>query len=145
VGFLGPGPDRAGDPDRLLAVANGFLGPPGKVQRPGVTGEHPGALSRWWLAGQQPLGLLVGSQRAGLVASDPVVVAQAGPQHGGPNRLGGRIHQADRLLNQPDGALHRPGEDGRLGCPVEQVDPVQGRRPIGRRNPLPEFQGALVM
>ena len=109
VGLLGPGPDRAGDLDRLLAVSNGCLCLPGQVQCPGVAGEHPGALSRRWRPGQQPLRLLVGSQRAGLVAGDAVVVAQAGQEDGGPDRLVGGIQLADRSLNQLDGTMHRPG------------------------------------
>jgi hypothetical protein len=109
VGFLGLGPDRAGDPDRLLAVSNGCLCLPGQVQCPGVTGEHAGALSRRWRPGQQPLRFLVSSQRAGLVAGDPAVIAQTGYKHGSPDRLVDRVHPADCFLNQLDGTPHRPG------------------------------------
>jgi hypothetical protein len=65
VGFLDSGPDITGDPDRLLAPWNGLLAPPHQGQGPGVAGEYAGALSRRWRPGQQPLGFLVGSQRAG--------------------------------------------------------------------------------
>ena len=135
---------------RATAIASSQRGMASSVrqrqdQRRRRGGEHAGALGRRWRPGQQPLRLLEGGQRAGLVAGDPAVIAQAGQEHGGPDRLVGRVHPAERILNQLDGTLHRAGESGRLGRAVEQVDPVQARRAAGLGHPLPQLQGALVM
>ena len=84
VGFLGPGPDRAGDRDRFLTIGKGLPVLETQGQRPSVEREDAGVLGRGRCPGQQPFRSLEGGQRPGLIGGDPAVT-QAGQQLSGPD------------------------------------------------------------
>jgi hypothetical protein len=117
VGFLGLGPDRAGDRDRFLTVGNGSLVLETHGQRPSVAGEDAGVLGRGRCPCHQPFRSLEGGQHADLIGGDPAVVAQAGQQLGGPDRVGVCVHPAKRILDQLDRSLGGAAEGNRLGRP----------------------------
>ncbi len=100
LGLIGAGADRLCHRDRLLAERSCVVRAGRQQQHQRPAGEHAGARRRRRQVGDQPSGALV--RRVGLRAATavPEMPAAALVQQAGPDRLGRRVDQRDRLVDQ---------------------------------------------
>ena len=108
MALLGPGPDRAGDHQRLFGATPGVAPPRGQHQRLGVIGQDAGPLGRR-LDRQDPHRLLQGGQARRLVAGRPVLVPQPHEQQRCPHRVDRRVQLVERLGEQHRATLGSTG------------------------------------